>query len=67
MNPNNPHKVAGVAENIATCRRSPNLDMDGLKAALEYFIGTDSFEYADASQIDMYGFKEAVAYDSLTN
>jgi uncharacterized protein YbjT (DUF2867 family) len=60
-NPDNLHEVAGIVENVVTCRQKSFLDMDGLKAALEDFIGTDSFEHTDTTQIDMYGFEEAVA------
>ena len=60
-NPDNLHEVAGVVENVVTFRQQSFLDMDGLKAILEDFIGTDSFEHADNNQIDMYGYEEAVA------
>ena len=36
-------------------------DLAGLQAAIEDFIGTDTFDHAGTAQIDMYGFEEAVA------
>jgi hypothetical protein len=60
-NPHNPHEVTGIVENILTSRQTSFVDMGGLQSALADFIGTDSLDYADPSQTDMYGYDEAVA------
>ena len=53
--------VAGIIENSITRRQQSFHDLAGLHAAIEDFIGTDTFDHAEASQIDMYGYEEAVA------
>ncbi len=59
--PANTNGVTGIIENTLTLRQQSFSDLQGLQAALEDFIGTDTFDHAEASQIDMYGYEDAVA------
>jgi hypothetical protein len=57
----NTNSVTGIIENTMTLQQKSFRDLAGLQAAIEDFIGTDTLDHAGASQIDMYGFEEAVA------